>query len=230
MYAMKLVTLSDSHTKHLELKIPEGDIIIHGGDALSYGDAVEFQNFIEWYDGRPFQTRVYVPGNHDWAVYNNQESCREILKKHGITLLVDEEITIDGVRIWGTPWTTEFCGWAYMRQDHEAESVDGEEGLGKYFDLIPDGIDVLVSHGPPYGFLDAAPSAPHVGSQELLKAIMRVKPKLVLVGHIHEGRKQGDGEGNDYIYHDDGKVTHIANISVLDGRYRQVHKVRTFEV
>ena len=226
----KIVALSDTHCYHLKMKIPEGDILIHGGDALSYGTPEEFEAFIGWFDSQPFNDLIYVPGNHDWFVYHNQDSCREVLKKRGITLLIDEGITINGLKIWGTPYTPEFCGWAFMRQDHEAESLDGEEGLGKYFDQIPAGIDVLVSHGPPYGFLDKAPSAPHVGSRELLKAIERVKPRLVLVGHIHEGRKQGDGEGNEYICGDDGKIIHLANISVLDGRYRAVHTVRTFEV
>jgi len=227
---MNMVAISDSHCQQLKLKIPKGDVIVHGGDALSYGTKEEFEDFISWYDGLEFQHLLYTPGNHDWFVYNNTAMAKKMCSDRGITLLVDEEITIDGVRIYMTPWTPEFCGWAYMREDHEAESLDGEEGLGKYFDLIPDGLDVLVSHGPPYGYLDAAPSAPHVGSKELLKAIMRAKPKLVLVGHIHEGAKQGDGEGNDYIYHEDGKITHIANISVLDGRYRLGAKPKVFTV
>jgi Icc-related predicted phosphoesterase len=229
---MKIVGLADSHNYHDRFVIPDGDVLIHGGDALGHGTKEEFEDFLSWYDSLPFQHLLYTPGNHDWFTYNNTELAKKMCSDRGITMLVDEEITINGVRIWLSPWSPEFCGWAWMRQDHEAESLDGEEGLGKYFDMIPEGIDVLVSHGPPFGYLDRAPSSKTsgVGSKELLYAINRVKPKLVLVGHIHEGRKQGDGEGNEYIYWPDGKVTHIANISVLDGRYRDVHKVRTFNI
>ncbi len=82
--------------------------------------------------------------------------------------------------------------------------------------MIPDGTDILITHGPPHGFGDAAPrdrnSFENVGSPSLLKRIKEVKPKLVVFGHIHEGRGQwhlGD--------------TTLANVTLLDGRYRAVH-------
>jgi Icc-related predicted phosphoesterase len=40
----------------------------------------------------------------------------------------------------------------------------------------------------PYGILDAAPgSEAHAGCQELLEAVMRIRPKLHVFGHIHAG-------------------------------------------
>jgi Icc-related predicted phosphoesterase len=48
----------------------------------------------------------------------------------------------------------------------------------------------LVTHGPPYGILDKTDGGKHGGSEFLLKEVLRIKPKLHLFGHIHEGRGQ----------------------------------------
>ncbi|MBU0906765.1 MAG: metallophosphoesterase [Nanoarchaeota archaeon] len=57
-------------------------------------------------------------------------------------------------------------------------------------------VDILVSHQPPYGYLDkvsgkyGAPKnwwGKHAGSKILLKAIKKYQPKYVFCGHIHEG-------------------------------------------
>ena len=51
---------------------------------------------------------------------------------------------------------------------------------------IPQDIDVLISHGPPYGILDLAPGSHlHQGCGELLDAVMRVRPRLHVFGHVH---------------------------------------------
>jgi hypothetical protein len=49
------------------------------------------------------------------------------------------------------------------------------------------GIDVVMTHGPPMGILDAVRSGDHVGCEHLLRAMRRCKPKLHCFGHIHEG-------------------------------------------
>jgi len=47
---------------------------------------------------------------------------------------------------------------------------------------------ILLSHAPPYGYLDKIHSGKHVGSKFLLDAIKKNSPKLVLCGHIHEAK------------------------------------------
>lgn len=47
---------------------------------------------------------------------------------------------------------------------------------------------ILISHIPPYSYLDTVPKVGHVGSKVILKAIKKYKPKYVLCGHIHEGK------------------------------------------
>jgi Icc-related predicted phosphoesterase len=56
----------------------------------------------------------------------------------------------------------------------------------RLYGQIPQDIDILISHGPPFGILDTAPiSGLHEGCRELLDAATRVRPKLHVFGHIH---------------------------------------------
>jgi Icc-related predicted phosphoesterase len=58
----------------------------------------------------------------------------------------------------------------------------------EYWDLIPDGLDVLITHGSPFGILDQEePSGEHLGCAELLKAVEDKKTKVHIFGHIHGG-------------------------------------------
>lgn len=45
---------------------------------------------------------------------------------------------------------------------------------------------MVMTHGPPFGVLDAVQSGDHVGCEHLLRAMRRCKPKLHCFGHIHE--------------------------------------------
>jgi len=53
-------------------------------------------------------------------------------------------------------------------------------GNNPYFDQIPEGVDILVCHGPAKGFCDG-----DRGCDSLIEHIWRVKPRLVVSGHIH---------------------------------------------
>ena len=55
--------------------------------------------------------------------------------------------------------------------------------------MIPDSTDVLITHGPPIGVLDLSVyDNISCGCDNLLDAVTnRVKPRLHIFGHIHEG-------------------------------------------
>ncbi len=51
---------------------------------------------------------------------------------------------------------------------------------------IKPGIDILITHGPPFGILDRSQDSDiHSGCKELLQAVRRVRPKLHVFGHVH---------------------------------------------
>jgi len=126
-----------------------------------------------------------IAGNHDWAFQRTPLRARALIR-HAI-YLEDEETTVAGLRIWGSPWQPWFFDWAFNLQR-------GPEIAAKWA-LIPDGIDVLITHGPPQGILDRTSRGDAAGCADLLAAVLRVRPRLHLFGHIHEayGSLERDG-------------------------------------
>jgi Icc-related predicted phosphoesterase len=189
---MRIVVISDTHTKHHGVELPEGDVLVHCGDFCSKGRSYEAQDFNIWLgtNSYKFKEIVVIPGNHDLimeAMYLNElDDPKEIFTN--AHLLIDEEIEIDGVKFWGSPWTPTFFDWAFM--------LEGPERSEKW-KLIPDNTDVLITHGPPRGILDECPDIydrsrmVNVGCSFLVSEILnRVNPALHLFGHIHEGYGQ----------------------------------------
>ena len=75
--------------------------------------------------------------------------------------------TLGGLRIWGTPWAVTYGDWAFMEPDAD---------LAVRFSAIPDGLDVLLAHGPPLGIRDRAVRGADAGSAALRDAIERAQP------------------------------------------------------
>ena len=78
-----------------------------------------------------------------------------------------------------------------------AFTLERGKALREKWKKIPEGIDFLVTHGPPLGYLDDLAKGGKAGCLDLLYEIKhRVKPKFHVFGHIHEGdylRGRGGG-------------------------------------
>jgi len=77
---------------------------------------------------------------------------------------------------------------------------------------------VLITHGPPHGFLDLVPcdraeAYENTGCEELLLAVVRVRPRLHVFGHIHEGYGVARESGITFV-----------NACVCDASYRPVNQ------
>jgi len=46
--------------------------------------------------------------------------------------------------------------------------------------------DVLVAHEPPYGVLYTIPTGRHIGSSKVAHAVERLRPRVMVCGHVHE--------------------------------------------
>lgn len=185
--SLKIIAISDTHNLHDKLVIPECDILIHSGDATGRGHMEEIIPFLNWLSKQPAKYKVFVPGNHDWGFEKQPELYRNECSERGITLLMDEMAELDGIKIWGSPVQPFFCAWAFNR--HRGEDIK------KHWDLIPKGIDILVTHGPPYGFLDENMLGQRCGCEDLLYKILEVRPKAHVFGHLHDGYGQKSFDG-----------------------------------
>jgi Icc-related predicted phosphoesterase len=190
----KIVAISDTHTKHGALTIPECDILIHAGDFSHRGKLSEVANFAEWLAEQPAKHKVVIAGNHERTFDTNMgefdATCRGIFKRSmGIHYLEDTGIELEGLKIWGTPWTPRFCDWAFNGTRVIDEPFERGVTLTERYNLIPNSIDILICHGPPYNLLDETCRGDHPGSDEMLTVMARLDDlKLFVCGHIHEGR------------------------------------------
>lgn len=181
---LKLVLISDTHNLHDRLKMPEGDILLFAGDMADSGTIAEVGAFNRFLGTLPYKHKVIICGNHDFAFERQAAEARDMITN--AVYLQDEAVTVEGIKIYGSPWQPWFHNWAFNLQR-------GAE-LKEKWDMIPDDTDILITHGPPMGILDKTFMGKPVGDEELEKRIKVVRPKLHLFGHIHEafGHEQHD--------------------------------------
>lgn len=179
---MKITCISDTHNYHKYIKINKCDILIHAGDFTSVGKIHEIMNFSDWLSKQPATYKIVIAGNHDLTFERAGPLAIEALKEKcpDVIYLQDNEVTIDGKRIYGAPWQPRFFDWAF--------NLDRGADIKRKWDLIPNGIDILITHGPPHGILDIVKDNPSrlIGCEELYKAVERVKPKYHIYGHVHD--------------------------------------------
>lgn len=174
---MKIVCISDTHEKHRQVKLPAGDILIHAGDYTWVGDPGPTLDFLEWFEAQPFEHKITVCGNHDF--YFEDKNNLSVLRGRKCHFLMNESVRIgSNLNVWGSPFTPRFMDWAFMA---------GPEKIAAIWAGIPEGLDILITHGPPFGILDRTARGDRVGCPELLKAVQVKKPKIHVFGHIHEG-------------------------------------------
>lgn len=211
---MRLVCMSDTHTMHGRVKVPEGDVLIHAGDFTKRGKPAEIESFNAFLARQPHAHKIVVAGNHDFLFEDDPAAARRILT--AAHYLQDEALELGGVRFYGSPWQPRFFNWAF--------NLDRGAPLRAKWDLIPAGTDVLITHGPPHGYGDRCEDGRVVGCEELALALGRVRPKVHIYGHIHEGY------GARRLRHADESVTDCLNVSTCDARYRPVNPVMIFDI
>lgn len=215
---MNVYAISDLHG-NLPEPPPDADLLLIAGDICpDFGSSYSIRKdgiyqaawlekqFKPWLQGHGIPT-VGIWGNHDFV------GEHPALVPHlPWTLLQDNSWqSAEGMRVWGTPWVPGLPYWAFYGR---------QEALQARADLIPEGLDVLMSHGPPYGLGDFIPTSEkqrnkygnfggeHVGDATLAVAIARASPRVVICGHIHEAR--GSYEFDDIP---------IYNVAAVDEHY-----------
>jgi hypothetical protein len=126
--------------------------------------------------------------------------------------LQDHTHTIDGVKIYGSPWQPEFYNWAFNLPRNGKE-------LQETWSNIPNDTEILITHGPPWGHCDVTPYGNlNVGCELLRVRVDELKPKIHVFGHIHSGYG--------YKFHEG---THFINAAVLGERYSYDNKPLTID-
>lgn len=198
---VKILAVSDLHGYLPEIEAC--DILLLGGDYcgpanLKHNQAYMRGTFSDWLKKLPAKHKIAITGNHDFALRD-----KDFAMSLPWTYLQDEMVEFSDVKIYGTPWTPTFYNWAFMHDEPELDAI---------FRKIPEGLDVLLSHGPPHNIMDRADDGYHCGSKSLLKHVERAKPSAHVFGHIHEGYG---------TWADDN--THYYNVAYVNARYMPVN-------
>jgi Icc-related predicted phosphoesterase len=175
--------LSDTHSFHPKINVPHCDMVIHCGDESNFFKPVlnfkEAFPFFEWFSNLDIKHKIFVPGNHSTAVYNNLITPDQY---PNIKFLIHEFTEIDDIRIFGSPYVPAYGRLgAYMRSRDKMYEV---------WNSVPD-CDILITHGPPKGILDLTQDKEtkkivQVGCNSLTKKVFEKKPIIHAFGHIHE--------------------------------------------
>lgn len=194
---MKIAILSDTHGYHHELEIPYADILIHAGDFLMHDELSELVEFNRFLAHLPHPHKIVVAGNHDGVFQRFPQQARQLLT--AAHYLQDESVEIEGIKFYGAPWQPRFFNYAF--------NLNRGVELREKWSLIPVDTDILITHCPPMGIADCVRGR-HVGCEDLREAVLRIKPKYHVFGHIHEGY------GIEQI-----QETHFINASICDVNY-----------
>ncbi|OJD20694.1 hypothetical protein ACJ73_07969 [Blastomyces percursus] len=206
MVRTRIVCVSDTHgyaPSDGAFKLPKGDVLIHAGDLSNQGTMSELCKTVEWIERADFEVKIVIAGNHDitldsdfynrhWRSFHNQrresaDDCRAQFAKSSIVYLNHESAVIplsrpEGPRsvfkIFGSPYTP-YCGkWAFGYSSEEAPDIWAQ---------IPQDTDIVLTHTPPRSHCDENRHG-SLGCEYLRRALWRVRPRLAICGHVHEGR------------------------------------------
>ena len=216
---MRIALISDMHGQ-LNFSIEKSDLLLIAGDILPasknpymsciYQETFLSCEFYPWVEKQPVDNCVFIGGNHDW-IFDSSFAIPKMPDK--LHYLCDNEVTINGLRIYGTPQQPIFLNWAFNRT---------EEQLEKYFDNIPEGLDILLSHTAPYKIMDVVDiqnRKGNFGCKILRDKIKEKKPRFVVFGHFHGC--YGIEKEEETIY---------VNCSIIDEKYKMKKKPIYIEV
>jgi predicted phosphohydrolase len=166
------------------------------------GTLPEIVAFFEWFGTLPHRHKVVIAGNHDFGFERMAEQA-EALVPANVIYLRDAGCEVEGLRLWGSPWQPWFMDWAF--------NLERGPEIAEKWAMIPDDVQVLITHGPPLGVLDLTQNRPpeHAGCADLGIRITQLPDlRLHVFGHIHEG----------YGRVEQGGVTFV-NASICDAGY-----------
>ncbi|RMJ28206.1 Calcineurin-like phosphoesterase [Aspergillus sp. HF37] len=153
---------------------------------MQSGSLQELQDAVAWLRVQPHPTKIVVAGNHgllldpsrDDKATGQTAAEREMIDWRDIVYLENAETTVVCANGWhlciyGSPLSPRHGNWAF--QYPRTQDV--------WAGTVPEGIDVLITHGPPRAHLDLL----KMDCVHMLRELWRSRPRLHVFGRVHEG-------------------------------------------
>lgn len=154
---LRVVCMSDTHGLHWKLpveSIPSGDILVHCGGFSTKGSDDEVKDFGRFLSHLPHPVKIVVGGDSDVGGHRGFSAAKAVeLLGRSVQYLENTSTSVDGLMVYGSPWNKT-----------ERRS-------------IPEGVDILVTHDAPQGFLDGGK-----GSKPLRLEVARTRPRVHVFG------------------------------------------------
>jgi Icc-related predicted phosphoesterase len=223
--------LSSEEKQELTIQyLPPGDILIIAGDLTNSGSFHELRDCNQFLcmliNRNKYRHIVFIAGNHDRTLdteyykstgykfdteVQDPIQCRQVLLDNlpsTVHYLQDNSVEIEGLLIYGTPWIAPEKDYAV--RDEKTGKISyrwgfcgDEDMLVDKWASIPDNVNILITHMPPYKIGDETHNYSkdaivndrqvicwdNIGSRSLLDRVMQIKANLLLhvFGHVHTG-------------------------------------------
>lgn len=205
---MKIVHISDTHTYHEKINIPECDLLLHSGDLGGRTNFKELNSFINWFQNQPAKCKIFIAGNHDIDLdekyrfklnttleetlfMERNKMCNDLLSnlKNDTYYLKDSEITYEGIKIYGSPYSPSF------HKERWAFNADRGNEIRTIWGKIPKDTNILLTHTPPGEILDQIPLRYVREGETIYRGCYDINDfinkklqdlKLHCFGHIHD--------------------------------------------
>jgi len=148
---------------------------------------------------------LIASGNHDVTLdsdfyaqygsyFHNQElqnssKCQQLLEQSGSILYLRHQAAVikleapggprTSFKVFGSPYSPAKGMWAFGYGPEEATTI---------WDKIPLDADVVITHTPPKYHCDESKDRRAAGCEVLRHMLWRIRPRMVVCGHVHEGR------------------------------------------
>jgi hypothetical protein len=202
--------------------LPGGDLLIVAGDLTKSDEISEYFPFLKWLKNQNYAKKVFISGNQDRRLntpwprpMKGPFREKENKKFYYFDYLLDSGTIFQDLRIWGSPWTKRCEGMNRHCMDF---TVETDEELAEKWALIPQDIDILITHSPPAGVLDEVEKNGRIenaGSESLIKPLCKSGCRLHVFGHIHESYGKFINPINGITY---------VNASHVNKKYEPVNK------
>ncbi|KAF2440760.1 Metallo-dependent phosphatase [Karstenula rhodostoma CBS 690.94] len=228
---VRFLIMSDTHDRHDEIlqSTPQCDVLLHCGDFTEDGSPEAIKQALDAFSKIEAELKLFIAGNHEISLdrdyYLSQGGTEEVhLKARALTAppgirFLEEgthEFTLKSgayFKIFVSPWTPQY-GSSAFQYPTSRDRFNGPEitppwaqNVGTESSIIPEGVDIVMTHGPPQYILDRTDGS-SAGCEHLRRAIARVRPRLHCFGHVHTGYgaqkvwyddRKGSGEGDGMV-------------------------------
>lgn len=218
---IRIICISDTHGRHSWFtdNIPNGDILIHGGDITfqGRGGVNSLKSFNKWLKKFNHKYKILIGGNHDRFMPNMDYLLLKDNIFNNCIYLDNNSYTIrefDNFTIFG-------CGWSPKGSENNAF----QQITNDILNINNDKIDILLGHSDMTRF-NRYYGNDNKKINNIIDSVKKCNACIHLCGHFHaryglKVRKKFNNDGTDML---------VANCSSLDGRYVPLHPPVVFDV